>query len=60
MRTFARGMMARKETVVELSASAIKNWSGLRTDEYKGIFLRFGEVECPLGTNKVWRANQLC
>lgn len=24
MRTFARGMMARKETVVELSASAIK------------------------------------
>jgi len=52
MHTFARGMMAMKETVEELSALDIMGLRGSRTDEYESVFLRFGEVQCPLGTNK--------
>jgi hypothetical protein len=45
MRTFARGMIARKETVGELSAAYGTNYTVRSlTDEYEYVFLRFGEV----------------
>ena len=51
--------MARKETVGELSAfDARWCWGGLRTSQDSGVFVRFGEVYCPLGTKKVWHINQ--
>jgi len=54
MHTFARGMMARKETVGGVECPwRHMGLKGSRTDEYESVFVRFGEVQCPLGTKKV-------
>lgn len=58
MQTLARGMMARKETVgVEHLASFALTGVPL-TYEYERVFVRLGEVHCPLETNNVLSINQ--
>ena len=42
-----------------MSASDVMRLENPRTDEYKGILVRFGEVQGPLGMQKAWRVNQL-
>ena len=58
MRTFARGMMERKETAGRERPDVMRLEES-HTDEYKGILVRFGEVQGPLGTRKTRRVNQL-
>lgn len=43
MRTFARGMMERKETAGRERPDVMRLEES-HTDEYKGILVRFGEV----------------